>query len=85
MRRREGRAERGGPKPTEGRQNQPDAAQWQSLITLLGQDATWDQKLKWTLPLIPGILTYESEANLNILHTLREAWERLRNRVKKRA
>lgn len=65
------------------RQNQPDAAQWQSLIALLGQDATWDQKLKWTLPLIPGILTYESEATLDILPTLREAWERLRNRVKK--
>lgn len=67
------------------RQNQPDAAQWQSLITLLGQETTWDQKLKWTLPLIPGILTYESEATLDILPTLREAWERLRHRVKKNA
>ncbi len=65
------------------RQNQPDSAQWQSLITLLGQETTWDQKLKWTLPLIPGILTYESEATLDILPTLREAWERLKNRVKK--
>jgi hypothetical protein len=67
------------------RQNQPDAAQWQSLIALLGQETTWDQKLKWTLPLIPGILSYESEATLDILPTLREAWERLRNRVKKDA
>lgn len=67
------------------RQNQPDAAQWQSLIALLGQETTWDQKLKWTLPLIPGILTYESEATLDILPTLREAWERLRHRVKKNA
>lgn len=65
------------------RENQPDATQWQSLITLLGQEATWDHKLKWTLPIIPGILSYENEASLDILPTLREAWERLRNRVKK--
>lgn len=65
------------------RENQPDAAQWQSLIALLGQETTWDHKLKWTLPIIPGILSYENEASLDILPTLREAWERLRNRVKK--
>jgi len=63
------------------RQNQPDAAQWQSLIALLGQETTWEQKLKWTLPLIPGILSYESETTLGILPTLREAWDRVRNRV----
>lgn len=65
------------------RENQPDAAQWQNLSNLLNQEATWDHKLKWTLPIIPGILSYENEASLDILPTLREAWERLRNRVKK--
>lgn len=65
------------------RQNQPDAAQWQSLTTLLAQDATWEQKLKLTIPLIPGLLAYETEGALDILPTLREAWDRLRNRLRR--
>ncbi len=67
------------------RQNQPDAAQWQTFSALLAQDAAWEQKLKWTIPLIPGILELESEARVDVIAALREAWGRVRDRLKKDA
>lgn len=65
------------------RQNQPDAAQWQTFSALLAQDAAWEQKLKWTLPLIPGILELESEGRVDVIAALREAWGRVRDRLQK--
>lgn len=65
------------------RQNQPDSAQWQTFSALLAQDAAWEQKLKWTIPLIPGILELESEARVDVIAALREAWGRVRDRLKK--
>ncbi len=65
------------------RQNQPDSAQWQTISALLAQDATWEQKLKWTIPLILGILELESESRVDVIAALREAWGQVRDRLKK--
>ena len=39
------------------------------------------QKLKLSIPLIPLFLSYETEFNLNITANLKEAWERLKERL----
>ena len=55
----------------------PDPAQWQRLLALLEQDTAWEQKVLLTLPLIPGILSYESEINVDLMGLLNESWRRL--------
>ena len=59
------------------RQAQPDAAQWQNMLDLLEQAAGWEQKVKLALPLIPGILSFESEIKLDALPPLNQTWRRL--------
>jgi internalin A len=59
------------------RRGQPDADQWETVLTLLQRDAGWEQKVKLTLPLIPGLLSVESEAKVDVLGALRAAWQRL--------
>ena len=63
------------------RQNQPDADQWQSILTLLERDASWEQKLKFSLPIFP-FLSFESEVKVDVLDALKEGWQRLARRVR---
>jgi hypothetical protein len=63
------------------RQGQPDAEHWQRLLTILEDDVGWQQKLKLTLPLIPGILEFESEAQVEVMGVLNEAWQRLLKKI----
>jgi hypothetical protein len=60
---------------------QPDAAQWEGFLALLEQETSWEQKLKLTLPLVPGILAFESEMAVDVKRSLKEAWQRLAGRV----
>jgi len=63
------------------RRDQPDAQQWESLLAALQQEAAWQQKLKLTIPLVPGLLEFESEAAIDVWEPLHAAWERLRTRI----
>lgn len=58
-------------------QNRPDAGQWQRLLELLEQDVGWEQKLRLTLPLVPGLLEFESEVQVDVMGVLNETWRRL--------
>lgn len=64
------------------RQNQPDAAQWDSLLDALASQTGWEQKLKLTVPLIPGILEFESEMTMDVVPALKQAWQNLVNKVR---
>ena len=64
------------------RQNQPDAAQWQSMLDLLARETGWQQKLKLTLPLIPGIVEFESEMTMDVVPALKQAWQRLADKIR---
>lgn len=64
------------------RQGRPDADQWQSILSILERDSGWEQKLKLTLPLIPGLLSFESEAKVEVMDVLKESWQRLLTKVK---
>ena len=64
------------------RQNQPDAAQWESLLDALARQTGWEQKLKLTVPLIPGILEFESEMKMDVVPALKLAWQNLVNKVR---
>jgi internalin A len=63
------------------RQNQPDADQWQSILALLERDTSWEQKLKFSVPLFP-FLSFESEVKVDVRNALREGWQRLARRVR---
>ena len=65
------------------RQGQPDAGQSQSLLAALEQGITWEQKLKLTIPIIPGLLEFESEANIDVMGVLNASWHRLLARLKR--
>ncbi len=56
------------------RHNQPDAAQWDSLLDALASQTGWQQKLKLTVPLIPGILEFETEMAMDVVPALKQAW-----------
>lgn len=60
------------------RRGQPDAQQWEGLLAALQQEAGWQQKLKLTIPLVPGLLEFESEAAIDVWEPLQAAWARLR-------
>lgn len=62
---------------------QPTAAQYESLLATLEASASWQQKLKLTLPLIPGILAVESEMGFDALGALEQAWQRLSGRFRR--
>ena len=62
-------------------QNRPDAGQWQRLLDLLEQDVGWEQKLRLTLPLVPGLLEYESEIQVDVMGVLNESWRRLLRKI----
>ncbi len=65
-------------------QNPPDAAQWQSLLDALARETGWEQKLKLTLPIVPGILEFESELAVDVVPALKQAWQRLVNKFRRR-
>jgi predicted outer membrane protein len=60
----------------------PDAQQWESLLSLLEQQTSWQQKLKLTIPIVPGILEFESEAAVDVKDALKGAWNRLISKFK---
>jgi hypothetical protein len=64
------------------RQGLPDGEQWQTVLGLLQREMGWQQKLKLTLPLIPGILAFESEAGVDVIPALRESWQKLVDRFR---
>ncbi len=66
------------------RQGQPEAAQWQAVLDLLQKETGWQQKLKWTVPIIPGILEFESEASVDVLPALKQSWQNLVSRFRPR-
>lgn len=61
--------------------NRPDAGQWQRLLELLEQDVGWEQKLRLTLPLVPGLLEFESEVQVDVMGVLNETWRRLLRKI----
>lgn len=65
------------------RADQPDAAQWQSLVQQLQAETSWQQKLKWTLPIIPGILEFESETAVDVIPALKQSWQSLRQQFRR--
>lgn len=64
------------------RQNQPDAAQWDSLLAALARETGWEQKLKLTIPLIPGFVEFESEMAMDVVPALKQAWQNVVNKVR---
>src|SRR5262249_30424970 len=60
------------------------AAQHITQVAQVIQAPTADtkQKLKLSIPLIPLVLAYEAEFNLNITTNLKVAWERLKERFR---
>jgi hypothetical protein len=64
------------------RAGQPGAEQYESLLAMLEASVSWEQKLKLTLPLIPGVLAVESEMAFDALGVLEAAWQRLTARFK---
>lgn len=64
------------------RQNQPDASQWDSLLDTLARETGWQQKLKLTIPLIPGVVAFESEMTMDVVPALKQAWQNLVNKVR---
>ncbi|MFZ0544720.1 MAG: hypothetical protein WAM60_04755 [Candidatus Promineifilaceae bacterium] len=63
-------------------EEQPDSAEWQSLLNALAKETGWEQKLKLTVPLVPGVLGFESEIKMDVVPMLSQAWERLVKRVR---
>lgn len=63
------------------RSNRPDADQWQRLLKLLEKDVGWEQKLRLTLLLVPGLLEFESEAQVDVMGVLNETWRRLLRKI----
>ncbi len=64
------------------RENQPDAAKWDNLLTALANETSWEQKLKLTIPLIPGILELENEIAVDVIPALKGAWDGLVQKVR---
>jgi hypothetical protein len=64
------------------RKDQPDAAEWKSVLDALAGEVGWEQKLKLTVPLIPGILGFESEMAMDVVPALNRAWENLLDKVR---
>lgn len=64
------------------RHNQPDAAQWDSLLDALASQTGWAQKLKLTIPLIPGLMEFESEKTMDVIPALKQAWGNLMNKIR---
>ncbi|MAU02188.1 MAG: hypothetical protein CL608_34050 [Anaerolineaceae bacterium] len=64
-------------------QGQPEAEQWQAVLNLLQQEASWQQKLKWTVPIIPGILAFESETAVDVIPALKQTWQNLVNHLRR--
>lgn len=64
------------------RQNQPDAAQWDNILDALASQTGWEQKLKLTVPLIPGILEFESEMAMDVVPALKQAWGNLVDKIR---
>ena len=60
----------------------PDAAYWADLLNTVNEYTTWEQKLKFTLPIVPGILEFESEMNVDVLPKLQELWRALVNKFR---
>ena len=67
---------------TDMRKNQPDASEWKNLLDALANETGWEQKLKLTIPLIPGILEFESEMAMDVVPALKGAWNTLVNRIR---
>ena len=65
------------------RQNQPDAAQWGNILDALASQTGWEQKLKLTVPLIPGILEFESEMAMDVVPALKQAWGILVDKIRR--
>jgi hypothetical protein len=63
------------------REGQPDAGQWDSLLNALQQETAFTQRFLLTIPIVPGVLAYESEVNVEALSALKAAWTRLRAKI----
>lgn len=61
--------------------HRPDAGQWQRLLELLEQDVGWEQKLRLTLPLVPGLIEFESEVQVDVMGVLNQTWRRLLHKI----
>lgn len=64
------------------RQNQPDAIQWDSLLDALASQTGWKQKLKLTVPLIPGFVAFDSGIEMDVVPALKQAWQNLVKKVR---
>lgn len=65
------------------RQNQPDVDQWNNILDALASQTGWQQKLKLTVPLVPGILEFESEMGMDVVPALKQAWNNLAAKIRK--
>lgn len=65
------------------RQNTPSHEQWERVEALLGNQVAWQQKVKGSIPLIPFLLSLESEVSVDVWQALQQAWERMMAKVRK--
>lgn len=65
------------------RETTPNNGEWQAMKDLLEKSMGWQQKLKSTIPIIPMVLSLESEVSVDVWQALQQAWERLAAKVRK--
>ena len=56
---------------------QPNSDYWKTLLAAVEEPASLTQKLKLVLPLIPGILEYETELAVDGMGWLKELWQKV--------
>ncbi len=61
-----------------GKQREED----QEFLAMLAKSTEWSHKVKLCLPLIPGLVTVESEISADLKNTLNNAWQSLIAKIK---
>lgn len=63
------------------RQNTPSGEEWEAMSAFLQQSIGWRQKVKSVIPIVPLVLSLESEVSVDIRQPLRRMWERITKRL----
>lgn len=61
--------------------NEGGTAETQKILAILEGDTDWSQKLKLCLPIVPGLVSFESEVSGDLKNTLKEVWQRLTSKA----
>ncbi len=62
---------------------QPNGDEWQRLLAAVEEPVSLEQKLKVMLPIIPGILEYETEFAVDGIGWLKDSWHYITNRIRR--